>query len=257
MVAKSFMGLRGTKRYDFLFRPCFNEVNEAPSAPFGASVMTQALSKAQLSRAPPPSSLVVPVNMPKWQKDKIAVRVERPRNAVALRRIHAVIEGVLEYGPDFEALLMEREKFNEDYAFLFDSTVSHFSTLSWLELPDSQYYRWKLYSLKNGDTPYEWRTEPFQMFVDGEWWIPPEPVDEDNDEILSNPDEEEQRQASKVKGYLGIGGQRKLVWLLRGMDGHRGSVARGMAFAMNRSDAAAEVTPFMEITEPRSSTSSS
>ena len=63
--------------------------------------------------------------MPKWgQKEKLVVHVERPRNALALRRIHAVIEGVAEYGPDFEALLMEREKENEDYAFLFDSTVS-------------------------------------------------------------------------------------------------------------------------------------
>jgi hypothetical protein len=34
-----------------------------------------------------------------------------------------VIEGVTDYGTDFEALLMEREKYNEDYAFLFDSNV--------------------------------------------------------------------------------------------------------------------------------------
>jgi len=40
-----------------------------------------------------------------------------------LRRIHAVVEGVFEYGPDFEALLIEREKANENYAFLFDSNV--------------------------------------------------------------------------------------------------------------------------------------
>jgi hypothetical protein len=47
-----------------------------------------------------------------------------------VRRIHAVIEGVADYGSDFEALLMEREKHNEDYAFLFDSNV--IPRYSWL-----------------------------------------------------------------------------------------------------------------------------
>ena len=99
-------------------------MKDIPSAPFDASIPTQALSKSQLSRAPPPSSLIVPTNVPKWgQPQQLVVRVQRPRDSRALRRIHAVIEGVMEYGPDFEALLMEREKFNEDYAFLFDTNV--------------------------------------------------------------------------------------------------------------------------------------
>jgi U2-associated protein SR140 len=51
------------------------------------------------------------------------VRVQRPYDPRVLRRIHAVIEAVVQYGPEFEALLMEREKQNEDYAFLFDSNV--------------------------------------------------------------------------------------------------------------------------------------
>jgi hypothetical protein len=36
------------------------------------------------------------------------------------------------------------------------------------------YYRWKLYSLLQGDSLYQWRSEPFQMFAEGPWWIPPE-----------------------------------------------------------------------------------
>lgn len=36
------------------------------------------------------------------------------------------------------------------------------------------YYRWKLYSLLQGDSKYQWRSEPFQMFAEGPWWIPPE-----------------------------------------------------------------------------------
>jgi Surp module len=95
-----------------------------PKAPFDASVPSQVLSKSQLSKAPPPSSLLAPTNMPKWgQPQQLTVRVQRPRDPRALRRIHAVIEGAADYGPEFEALLMEREKNNEDYSFLFDSNV--------------------------------------------------------------------------------------------------------------------------------------
>jgi hypothetical protein len=84
------------------------------------------------------------------------------------------------------------------------------------------------------------------MFTDGEWWIPPEQmnVDDDDDDDRdkrSDPGEEEQRLANRVKGFLGLSGQKKLLWLLRGVDGRRGSVAGGMAYAMDRADAAEEV----------------
>jgi len=116
------------------------------------------------------------------------------------------------------------------------------------KLPDAQYYRWKSYSLRNGDTPYSWRTEPFQIFLDGEYWIPPDPIKDQDDEIRSNPDEEEARLANRVKGYLGQSGQKKLLWLLRRMDSRRGTIARAMAFAIDRADAAEEVCfPFNKI----------
>ena len=40
--------------------------------------------------------------------------------------------------------------------------------------PEHIYYRWRLYSLSQGDTKSRWRDEPFQMFEGGPWWIPPE-----------------------------------------------------------------------------------
>lgn len=121
---------------DSNYRDANNVVKETPTAPFNAAVPTQPLTKAQLSRAPPPASLTVPANIPKWgQKEQLAVKVQRPHDPTVLRRIHAVIQGVAEYGPDFEALLMEHEKFNEDYAFLFDSNVSSLTNIPHIPLP--------------------------------------------------------------------------------------------------------------------------
>ena len=82
------------------------------------------------------------------------------------------------------------------------------------------------------------------MFGDGELWIPPDLVKDNDEDVLSDPDEEEARLANQAKGYLGLSGQQKFLWLLRGVDSRRGSVARGMAYAMRRADAAEEVLCF-------------
>ena len=95
--------------------------------------------------------------------------------------------------------------------------------------------------MQSGDSPYSWRSEPFQMFVDGEMWIPPDQINDDDDDVRSDADEEEARLANRVRGFLGLSGQRKLLWILRRMDSRRGSIARGMAYAMERADAAEEV----------------
>jgi U2-associated protein SR140 len=38
---------------------------------------------------------------------------------------------------------------------------------------DNLYYRWRVYSLLQGDTLEAWRTTPFMMFVGGPLWVPP------------------------------------------------------------------------------------
>ena len=39
------------------------------------------------------------------------------------------------------------------------------------------YYRWRLYSLLQGDDIDDWRVEPFRMFKDGPLFVPPAIVD--------------------------------------------------------------------------------
>lgn len=41
------------------------------------------------------------------------------------------------------------------------------------ESPAHIYYRWKLFSLLQGDTPTEWRQKEFRMFTGGSIWKPP------------------------------------------------------------------------------------
>ncbi|KAI8927202.1 hypothetical protein BC831DRAFT_453174 [Entophlyctis helioformis] len=103
------------------------------------------------------------------------VRVSIPTNPLLLGTIHRTIERVLVHGPQFEALLMAREQNNQEYLFLFDSKSK-----------EHIYYRWRLYSLLQGDTRDKWRHLPFLMVEGGPRWIPPEmPFEEEptvNDE---------------------------------------------------------------------------
>lgn len=36
-----------------------------------------------------------------------------------------------------------------------------------------KYYRWRVYSLSQGDSLQKWRTAPFQMVEGGPFWVPP------------------------------------------------------------------------------------
>lgn len=64
-----------------------------------------------------------------------------------------MIEFVVREGPMFEAMIMRREIDNPIFRFLFEN-----------ESPAHIYYRWKLFSLLQGDTPTEWRQKEFRMF---------------------------------------------------------------------------------------------
>ncbi|UJR37661.1 hypothetical protein I4U23_030357 [Adineta vaga] len=92
------------------------------------------------------------------------VRVIIPHDRALLCLIHRMIEFVIREGPTFEAMIMRREINNPQFRFLFDN-----------QCPAHTYYRWKLFSILQGDSITSWRTEVFRLFKDGSLWLPPQP----------------------------------------------------------------------------------
>lgn len=101
-----------------------------------------------------------------------------------LALVHRMIEFVVREGPMFEAMIMSREIDNPIFRFVigiflkrnYDSITKLPYSLRFLfenESPAHIYYRWKLFSLLEGDTPSEWRQEEFRMFKGGAIWKPP------------------------------------------------------------------------------------
>ncbi|ORZ01751.1 hypothetical protein BCR43DRAFT_522535 [Syncephalastrum racemosum] len=166
-------------------------------------------------------------------KGRAVVQVTLPSDIKQVKTIHRTVERVVQHGPAFEKLLMERERENPLFKFLFvNNSEEHI------------YYRWRLYSILQGDTKSQWRTEPFQMFENGPWWVPPEvPFSDEGMEVLLNTDDEERdrKRHNVPKGVLGKVAKQRFEYMLRQVTFQRGSIARAMAFAIDHSDAADEV----------------
>ncbi|KAK1882362.1 U2 snRNP-associated SURP motif-containing protein [Dissostichus eleginoides] len=159
------------------------------------------------------------------------VKVVIPTERNLLFLIHRMIEFVVREGPVFEAVIMNKEKNNPDYRFLFENKSQN-----------HVYYRWKLFSILQGQTPTEWRTADFRMFRGGSMWRPPilnnySQTGEDSAEAEEEaPPEEEVK-----KGQLRAEHRQRLETLLKEITPNREDIANTMQFCLQRADAAEEV----------------
>lgn len=155
---------------------------------------------------------------------KVVIPTERP----LLMLIHRMIEFVIREGPMFEAIMMNREMNNPMYKFLFDN----FSTAH-------VYYRWKLFSLLQGDTTSEWREKDFRMFKNSSIWKPPQLnfFSQGMPEELISEDEG----TEPNKGQLSVAQRNRLEDLIRHLTPERMKIADAMIFCIEHADAADEI----------------
>nr|XP_046267696.1 U2 snRNP-associated SURP motif-containing protein isoform X2 [Scatophagus argus] len=176
-----------------------------------------------------------PLGMSKGDLEKTlseaVVKVVIPTERNLLFLIHRMVEFVVREGHVFEAIIMTKEKNNPDFRFLFDNKSQ-----------DHVYYRWKLFSILQGESPTEWRTTDFRMFRGGSIWRPPvlnnySQRGEDRTETGDDaPPEEEVK-----KGQLRADHRQRLETLLRELTPSREDIAKVMLFCLERADAAEEV----------------
>ncbi|XP_036071240.1 U2 snRNP-associated SURP motif-containing protein isoform X2 [Oryzias melastigma] len=172
-----------------------------------------------------------PLSSSKAELDKTlseaVVKVVIPTERNLLFLIHRMIEFVVREGPMFEAIIMNKEKSNPDYRFLFDNKSQ-----------DHVYYRWKLFSILQGETPTKWRTADFRLFRGGSLWRPP--VLNSYTESMEVEDQAPPEEELK-KGQLRSEHKQKLETLLKELTPSREDIANAMLFCLGRADAAEEV----------------
>lgn len=93
------------------------------------------------------------------------VPVQPPRDVKQLRMIHKVIEGVLEHGPEFEALLMSRPDVQrgERWAWIWDARSQ-----------GGVWYRWRLWEILTGGGQMKGRKGKYLPLFEGShaWKVP-------------------------------------------------------------------------------------
>ncbi|CAB1340873.1 unnamed protein product [Coregonus sp. 'balchen'] len=181
-----------------------------------------------------PNAALLPPPKNKEEFDKTLsqaiVKVVIPTERNLLSLIHRMIEFVVREGPMFEAMIMNRELSNPMYRFLFEN-----------QSPAHVYYRWKLYSILQGEAPTKWRTEEFCMFKNGSMWRPPplNPYLHGNFEEGEGPEEEEEEPGKK--GCLKEEERDQLEEMLRALTPRKGDIAEAMLFCLMHAEAAEEI----------------
>ncbi|XP_025080293.1 U2 snRNP-associated SURP motif-containing protein-like isoform X1 [Pomacea canaliculata] len=163
------------------------------------------------------------------------VKVVIPTERTQLCLIHRMIEFVVREGPMFEAMIMNRELNNPQYRFLFEN-----------QSPNHIYYRWKLFSILQGDSPYKWRTEEFRMFKGGSLWRPPpiNPYTQGMPDELINKEVEDTHSlppSLSKKGSLTDSQRDRLEDMLRELTPERLKVGEVMVWCLDHAEAAEEI----------------
>uniref|UniRef100_A0A1A8MD61 U2 snRNP-associated SURP domain containing n=2 Tax=Nothobranchius pienaari TaxID=704102 RepID=A0A1A8MD61_9TELE len=199
-----------------------------PPPPSGLPFNAQTRERLKNPNAP---LLPPPKNKEEFDKtlSQAIVKVVIPTERNLLSLIHRMIEFVVREGPMFEAMIMNRELNNPMYRFLFDN-----------QSPAHVYYRWKLYSILQGESPAKWRTEDYRMFKNGSLWRPP-PLNPYLHGPYDDGDEEEDEEEANKKGCLKEEERDKLEEMLRGLTPRRGDVAEAMLFCLSHAEAAEEI----------------
>ena len=150
-------------------------------------------------------------------------------------RVVAIVDTLARYvaedGRAFERAVMDRERDNEDFAFLFDHAR-----------PEHAYYRWRVFSLAQGDSLTRWRTDPFVMIEGGLRWTPPDPALRPDTTappsiaIAGLPADETRLGEADAEAFANA---------LRSLTISRADIEAGMLFALDHASAAQDVAEML------------
>ncbi|XP_045031760.1 U2 snRNP-associated SURP motif-containing protein isoform X1 [Daphnia magna] len=164
---------------------------------------------------------------------RAVVKVVIPTDRNLLCLIHRMIESVVREGPMLEAMMMNKEIDNPQFRFLFENRS-----------PAHIYYRWKLFSILQGEAGNKWSMEDFRMFKGGSIWKPPSinPFSEGMPDELFSSDEEddESRRRSLSKSQ-----KKRLELMLRKLTPEKTKVAEAMIFCIEHAEAYEEIIDFI------------
>jgi len=122
---------------------------------------------------------LTPLTVPRYDPEihaSKAIRVEIPSDQARFHFISTTASYIAK-DPELEQRLRDEGKGESLFSFLTTFGNESESGNDRVQ-KEKLFYRWRVYSFCQGDTYSIWRTEPFLMFRNGRYWIPP-PLDAD------------------------------------------------------------------------------
>lgn len=246
-------------------------LSSTSALPFGAKSIPQG-PVGRLNRAPPPTShrggIAPPASFGTQYGrggSTVQVEVKPPADLKQLRLIHKTLENLLNYGPEFEALLMSRHEVQkeEKWAWLWDARST-----------GGVWYRWKLWDIltnakSKGTRRGRSGTPSSHLFEGSASWVPSEKgilfeyntqidefvSDEDynsSEDDYSDVEDDRRRNTAEISGmnddgigYMNPLQKAKLTHLLARLPTtnaklRRGDIARVTAFAIEHAGEGAD-----------------
>ena len=124
--------------------------------------------------------------------EKTAVKVTLPNTVQRTQFTTTVAYYASKDGSIMEQQLMQRERNNPNFSFLFPNCC---------DKQERTFYKWRTHAFTQNDGYHYWRTEPFQMFFpNGVFWVPPNIIDQEK----ANFEKQQNtiRQEEKLNAYL-------------------------------------------------------
>ena len=160
------------------------------------------------------------------------VTVRFPKSNEVRQMIDKMAEYVVGEGHEFEKAILNRERENPLFDFLWD-----------LDSRNGVYYKWKVFSLAQGDSLTEWRRMPFQMFLGGVVWTPPGDLETAPAPLVRK----KSRSRSRSPGHGNSGAAltdsevEELQSMLRNMSAEREQIGDAMYWSIRRAEAAQDI----------------
>lgn len=159
--------------------------------------------------------------------EQIVISIPTDSDIVTI--IHKLAPYISREGSLFERLVAEKEKDNPKFQFLFQcGSLEH------------NYYCWKVYSLLQGDSEDQWRTQPFQMYSGGPLWNPP-PLPQPKVKENFHSKEMKEKGPKKLEDEL----RDEFEDMLRNLTVERSRIKEAMVFALDHADLAAEISQIL------------
>lgn len=211
---KALSCLNGADLFNFKLSLGWGKAMPLPPEPIYGAPTPEQFNRPRGVLAPE----IIPAPQSGSGPDFIITVPEDPRQKFV---IDATAVFVVKDGTDFEQIIMEQEVNNPEFVFMYD-----------VDSPEHLYYRWRIYSLSNGDTLLQWRVEPFLLVEGSNRWIPP---------AMTVTQLAERDNRKDGNSSLSDGARERFLELLESLTLERDDIYNAMSFAMDHSQSACDL----------------